>query len=115
MTFDQSIDVYAFGATSLALLSKNAPTELARQPPEAVPLATLSASLVGLQSDIVALIYACIRTDPTKRPRMADVQTLLGRYLLENEHRALVVMDGQAHLLDRKNRKITLNQALLAR
>jgi len=109
VSFDRSIDVYAFGATALALLSKNAPTELARQPPEAVPLATLSANLVGLQSDIVALIHACLRIDPAKRPHMADVQMLLARRLLENEHRALVVMDGQAHSLDRRNRKITLN------
>ena len=40
---------------------------------------------------------------------MAEIEALLSRYLLENEHRALVVMDGQTHQLDRKNRKITLN------
>jgi serine/threonine protein kinase len=109
VSFDQSIDVYAFGATCLALLSRNAPTELACQPPQVVPLATLSACLVGLQSDVVALIHACLRADPAKRPRMDDVQTLLARHLLENEHRALVVMNGQAHFLDWKNRRITLN------
>jgi serine/threonine protein kinase len=109
VSFDRSIDVYAFGATALALLSKNAPKELACQPPQPVPLATLSASLVGLQSDIVAMIHATLRTNPAQRPRMADVQTLLAKHLLENEHRALVVMDGQAHSLDRKNRKIGLN------
>jgi eukaryotic-like serine/threonine-protein kinase len=109
VSFDQSIDVYAFAATSLALLSKNAPTELARQPPQAVSLAILSATLVGLQPEIVALLHACLRTDPAKRPCMADVQALLARCLLEDQHRALVVMDGQAHSLDRRNRKIILN------
>jgi eukaryotic-like serine/threonine-protein kinase len=109
VSFDQSIDVYAFGVTSLALLSKNVPTEMARQPPQAVPLATLGASAPGLQAEIVALIHACLRTDPASRPRMADVEIMLARRLLHNQHRALVVIDGQVHSLDRKNRKITLN------
>lgn len=109
VSFDQSIDVYAFGVTCLALLGANVPTELAHRPPQAVSLATLSACLVGLTSDLIAMIHACLTTDPSKRPRMIDVQTLLARHLLKNEHRALVVMNGQTHLLDRNNRQIALN------
>jgi serine/threonine protein kinase len=109
VSFDQSIDVYAFGATALALLSKNVPKELVDRPPTAVSLATLGTSLPGLQSDLVALIHACLRADPATRPSMVVAQALLARHLLANEHRALVVMDGQLHSLDRKNRKITLN------
>ena len=66
VSFDRSIDVYAFGATSLALLNGSAPTELARQPPEPVPLTTLRAGLVGLQPDIVALIHACLTTESSQ-------------------------------------------------
>jgi hypothetical protein len=40
---------------------------------------------------------------------MVDVQSSLARHLLKDEHRALVVMNGQTHLLDRHNRKISLN------
>jgi serine/threonine protein kinase len=109
VSFDCSIDVYAFGATALSLISKNAPSELADRPPQAVPLAALTSSLAGVQSDVVALIHACLRVDSTKRPSMADVQALLAKRLLENEHRALVVMNGQLHSLDRKNRRITLS------
>jgi eukaryotic-like serine/threonine-protein kinase len=109
VSFDQSIDVYAFGATALALIGDNPPAELAHQPPQAVPLATLAANMVGVQSDIVTLIHACLRTDPRRRPHMSDVKALLARHLLQNEHRALVVMDGKPHSLDRKNRKIILN------
>jgi serine/threonine protein kinase len=109
VSFDQSIDVYAFGVTCLTLLSATVPTELAHRPPQAVSLATLSASLVGLPSDLIVLIHACLTTDPSKRPRMIDVQALLARHLLRDQHRSLVVMNGQTHLLDRNNRKITLN------
>ena len=57
----------------------------------------------------MVLIHACLATDPSKRPRALDVQALLARHLLRDQHRALVVMNGQAHLLDRNNRKIILN------
>lgn len=109
VSFDQSIDVYAFGVTSLALFGENVPSELASKPPRAVSLATLIASLPRLPSDVVNLLHACLMTDRAERPSMADVQALLARHLLENKHRALVVMNGQAHSLDRKNRKITLS------
>jgi hypothetical protein len=39
---------------------------------------------------------------------MVDIGALLAKYLLKDQHRALVVMNGQAHLLDRNNRKVTL-------
>jgi len=39
---------------------------------------------------------------------MNDVQNVIARRLLENEHRALVVMNGQLHQLDRSKRIISL-------
>jgi len=109
VSFDQFIDVYAFGATAIALLSKNAPRELALRPPQAVPLAHLNASLPGLQADLVSLIHRCLDMNSKNRPPTAEVVGRLARHLLQNEHRALVVMSGQVHQLDRNNRRITLN------
>ncbi len=107
VSFDQSIDVYAFGATALALLTGNAPRELILRPPQQVSPAFLHS--LGLQSDLATVIHGCLSVDPAKRPTMFDVQARLARHLLENEHRALVVMGGQPHHLDRRNRKIVLN------
>jgi serine/threonine protein kinase len=109
VSFNQSIDVYAFGATAAALLGKNPPRELAMQPPQAVSLGALSLSLPGLQADLTSLIHRCLNMIPEERPTMMEVVGHLARYLLQNEHRALVVMDGQVHHLDRKNRRIALN------
>lgn len=109
VSFNTAIDVYAFGATSLALLNKETPRELASFPPQAIPLAQLRPYLPHLQPEIVLAIHRCLNVDPTKRPRMSEIQTLLAKHLLENQHRALVVMDGTAHLLNEKNRKINLN------
>lgn len=109
VTFNQSIDVYAFGATALALMAKSPPRELALQPPQSVSLAQLSLSLPGLQADVIGLVHRCLDLSPTKRPSMVEVESQLARHLLQNEHRALVVMAGQVHHLDKSNRKISLN------
>lgn len=109
ISFDASIDVYAFGATALALLSRSAPKELAQQPPAPISLPALSASLPGVSSPTVALLHSCLDSRSSHRPKMADVQLVLQRQLLENQHKALVVFGGTPHLLDRKNRKINLS------
>jgi hypothetical protein len=40
---------------------------------------------------------------------MIEVQSLLARHLLKDQHRSLVVMTGQTHVLDKSNRKISLD------
>ncbi|TRL30837.1 serine/threonine protein kinase [Methylosinus sporium] len=109
ISFDASIDVYAFGATAVALLSTDAPRELAQQPPRPISLPALSASLPGLSAPTVALVHRCLDRSPANRPKMVEVQSILQQQLLENQHRALVVFDGATHHLDRKNRKISVN------
>lgn len=109
ISFDASIDVYAFGATALALLSTNAPRELAQQPPVPISLPALSASLSGVSAPTVALLHKCLDPRPAQRPRMVEVQSVLQQQLLENQHRALVVFGGTTHHLNRKNRKINVN------
>ncbi|MFK0333898.1 serine/threonine-protein kinase [Rhizobium sp. NPDC090275] len=109
ISFDASIDVYAFGATALALLSTNPPRELAQQPPQPISLPALSAALPGLSPVTTSLVHGCLAGNPARRPSMAEVQTVLQQQLLEDQHRALVVFGGKTHNLDRKNRKINVN------
>jgi len=109
ISFDYSIDVYAFGVTSLALLNDKVPIELCKEPPEPVSLSTMHSSFPGLQPDIISLLHRCLSPERAKRPTMPQIEALLARHLLENEHRAMVVWDGQTKYLDKKNRKITLN------
>ncbi|QRG09983.1 serine/threonine protein kinase (plasmid) [Xanthobacter dioxanivorans] len=109
ISFDASIDAYAFGATALALLSTDAPTELAQQPPQPISLPALSVGLPGLSAPTISLVHRCLAHSPANRPSMAEVQFVLQQQLLENQHRALVVFGGTTHHLDRKNRKINVN------
>lgn len=108
ISFDRSIDVYAFGATALALLTDKPPGELVHQPPRPVSLAAFNSAMTGLPLDIVTMLHSCLESNPAKRPSMAGIQAVLGRHLLANRHRALVIMNGQVYNLDSKTRKVTI-------
>lgn len=109
ISFSRSIDVYAFGVTALALVSSSVPSGLAEQPPRPASAGSIQSVLTGLPVDISAMIGRCLSADPKDRPDMELVQNILARHLLQDEHRALVVMDGRHHHLNKTNRKITLN------
>lgn len=108
VSFNNAIDVYAFGVTALALLNQRVPTELAGMPPRPVSAPALASAFPTVPNEIMATLVSCLDHDPSKRPRMGEVQKIIERRLLENAHRALVVMDGKTHHLDNKRRKITL-------
>ncbi len=109
VSFNNSIDVYAFGVTALALLNQRVPTELGSMPPKPVSVPALISAFPKIPNEIMAVLVSCLDHAPSRRPTMATVQKIIERRLLENEHRALVVMDGNIHHLDSKRRKITLN------
>jgi len=109
ITFDSSIDVYAFGVTCLALLTEKPPLSLRKRPPSQPILAEISASFSGLPSEISDILYQCLATERRDRPSMRTIKNLLEKHLLKDRHRATVVLNGTANTLDCKNRKISLN------
>jgi eukaryotic-like serine/threonine-protein kinase len=111
VSFDKSVDVYAFAVTAVALLKRKLPVEFRKQPPAAISATTLSSTLDGLPEDLISVLHQCLSFDIGARPRMDDVQARLTRHLLYNRHRALVVMSGETNQLDSKSRRITLYAA----
>ncbi|GAB4358080.1 MAG: serine/threonine-protein kinase [Kiloniellaceae bacterium] len=108
INFTKAIDVYAFAATAVALLNAQIPRALAMRPPGSVQISTLASCLKGLPANIVKTIHQCLDPKPENRPSMREVKESISKNLLQNKHRALVVMGSQSHYLDAKNRKISL-------
>lgn len=108
ITFDSSIDVYAYAVTCLALLTDKIPISLTAQPPSRPSWDDFSALFVGIPTQIVEILYRCLaaRSD---RPAMLDVKNLLAKQLLKDRHRATVVLNGVVNTLDCHNKKISLN------
>ncbi|MBB4725244.1 MULTISPECIES: serine/threonine protein kinase [Xanthomonas] len=109
IVFDSSIDVYAFGVTSLALITGALPAELRRRPPGPPDWDDFREFFVGMPEEISRILYRCLAVESGNRPSMSDIRVLLGKYLLKDRHRATVVLNGVVNTLDRSNRRITLN------
>lgn len=95
ISFDNKIDVYAFGVLAIDLLGLNRPDELNYFPPSEVM--TFPALYSALPRTIADIIMACISIDKDKRPSMHDVKKILRKN----------ITTGQAQCLDRYERTTT--------
>lgn len=105
ISFDQSIDVYAFGVVALTLITTNVPGELVPAGlgrPQPLPPGKLSQYLTGIPADVVSVIEKCLSYTPGNRPNMMEVEAVLRRHLLHNRHRALLVLDDKTHEINAK-------------
>lgn len=106
ISFDQSIDVYAFGVAALTLITSNVPVELyspaALGRPQPLPPGKLNPYLAGMPADVISVIEKCLSFNPANRPKMTEVEAVLRRHLLHNRHRALLVLDDKTHEIDAK-------------
>ena len=109
INFNTSVDVYAFSITCLALLSNQPPRSLTLPSPIQPSFADFSTYFKGVKSEIVELLYKCLDVNPTNRPKMSEIRDAIAKYLLNNKHRATVVLGGNIYTLNKKNRKINLN------
>lgn len=97
ISFDQAIDVYAFGVMALTLLTTDVPAALIDRPPKPLPANSLDGKFVGLPPDVVKMIERCVQYDPKMRPSMEEVEDILRRYLLTGQHRGLIVLGNNHH------------------
>lgn len=106
ISFDNKIDVYAFGVLAIDLLGLKHPDELSHFPPsEVMSFPELYSAIPKLIADI---IMACISNDKDQRPSMYDVKKALEKILLKDKHNALVVMKGQQHKISSTSRKANI-------
>jgi serine/threonine protein kinase len=108
ISFSAAIDVYAFGVTALALISPTVPVELMHAPPLPIHELTVGTILQGMPHELVSIINRCLAPVALARPTMAEVTAVLEKYLIENEHRALVILGGKQNRLDANHRALHL-------
>lgn len=107
--FTNAVDTYAFGATALYLATGGLPPELLEQPPQPSPHGYFGQIPLGLATEIAGLLDSCLSARPLDRPPMKQVREALARQILFDRHRALVVYQGKASMLDASNRSVGLN------
>lgn len=107
VNFTAAVDTFAFGATALYMAKRDLPAELTAQPPS-FPQDNFQNNSFNLPVELVQILNACLNTDPAQRPAMAAVRDLVGKYLLADRHKALVVFGNQASYLDHSSRSVSL-------
>ena len=107
ISFDQMIDVYAFGVVALDLLGIEKPDELYEQPP--MPITNIRGLEKILPKDLENAFISCLAYDKEKRPTMSLVRDLIAKYLLKDRHRALFVLNRKKYEINSKNRNVTIN------
>lgn len=108
VSFDQSIDIYAFAVTALMLVCDQLPDELAHWPPLPVESGSLKSLLPNTPIDIVNLLECCFHRTPQGRPKIETIESLLRTHLLKGRHRALLVLGNTTHEIDAKSRSATV-------
>ena len=109
ISFNDAVDVYAYGMTCLALLTDAAPMLIQTFPPPPISKSKYCSFFSPLPDELSSLLHRCVSLTPNERPRMKEVKALLERYLLRNRHKATVVLHNNTHILDSDNRRIKLN------
>jgi serine/threonine protein kinase len=110
VSFTRAVDVYAFGATTLALVLGKLPKELRAHPPKhPSPLTNFSALSLGLPPDVSEILEKCFNVEPERRPGMDEISRVIGLHLLRDRHRALLVSRGRTYVLDHTNRIVQLS------
>ena len=115
VVFTQAIDVYAFGATALFCIEGDLPPELTQIPPQPElwkAKGGFSSLRVKLPPAIAGLLDDCLSTSPTARPPIETVRAAVAKHLLENRHRALLLVNNKPMVLDAASRfvKVTMAQ-----
>ncbi|WP_438397401.1 serine/threonine-protein kinase [Caballeronia sp. DA-9] len=113
ISFDASIDVYAFGVTALALLGAKPPKEILERPPKPVAANALAYLAGDVPSALSTMLEQCLSYVATQRPSMRAIEETLRQHLLKDKHRALVVMGGVTHELHATKRTMKLTYGVI--
>lgn len=106
--FTEAIDTYAFGITAFLLTGNTLPNELVKSPP--VPVAKLfNTKIINISEEIIDILNNTISLDPSQRPLMKEIASLIGNHLLYNKHRATIVSGSEVILINKDNNNIDLS------
>jgi serine/threonine-protein kinase len=111
--FTRAIDVYAFAATALYLARGTLPQEFTSEPPQAETWAMnrgFATIALKMPAPLVALLDACLATEPRARPSISDVRQCIEQHLVHGQHRALLVHNQKATFCDKANSTVTLSK-----
>jgi eukaryotic-like serine/threonine-protein kinase len=112
--FTQAVDVFAFASTILALIRGSLPKDLRAVPPKVpCPAADFHNQIVALPKPVADILNSCFALDPDQRPLVKEVRDILAAHVLQNQHRATLVVSGVVHVLHAGNPAVNVTSGVL--
>lgn len=108
LQFSDAIDVYAFGAIALFLLTNDLPNELKSIPPAPLREDAFDNTLLDPYPLIKKYLVKCLSNAPDDRPKIKEVHEQLTKFLLYNEHQALAVAGVKSHVINKNKKKVSV-------
>jgi eukaryotic-like serine/threonine-protein kinase len=114
--FTPAVDTYALAVTALWLSRGTLPPEFMTSPPQAhawVSKAGFAAVAPALPAPVARLLNQALANSPAARPEMETIRLAIERHLVEGQHRALLVHNGNTHTLHSTQRSVTLAKSAM--
>lgn len=111
ISLEKPIDIYAFGATAIYMVTGALPDVLRSTPPDPhqwISGGGFDTKSISLPSPVVELLDKCISPEPSQRPSAVAVRDGLAAYLLRDRHRATIIFNGARYECSAKSRRIQL-------
>lgn len=104
-----AVDVYAFGATLLAMIRGVLPPQMRSVPP-ALPCsdADFTRQSLAIPDQIALIANSCLSASAVDRPDIAAVRDAIGAELLRDGHRATLVFNSQVYILSSTRRSVVI-------
>lgn len=113
--FTTAIDAFAFGSTILHVVLGGLPACMSGFPSHIGAGVTFAAAPFPMPAELVGLLDSCFHSNPLDRPDICEVRRILAKYILRDRHKALLVANGQEHVLDAKVKSVGIGSALLGK
>ncbi|SDO92177.1 serine/threonine-protein kinase [Aureimonas jatrophae] len=108
--FTEAVDVFSFGVTAYWILNGGSiPADFFKVPPIVPPTSSLFDALaVVSEKSVSVLLDSCLCAEPSNRPAMREVKSLLGDYILKGQHKMLLTYNGQRSTIDINKPNVSL-------
>jgi serine/threonine-protein kinase len=107
--FTQAIDVYAFGVMTGYLVDHELPSLNFNNTRWQILNKSIELKLGFLPTELQSVFLRCLNVDPTLRPEMALVRDVIAKYLLQNKHQAIAILNNEPKFLNKDIKRVNLS------
>jgi serine/threonine-protein kinase len=107
--FTQAIDVYAFGVMAGYLIDHELPALTFDNSRWQILKKSIELKLGFLPSELQSILLECLNIDPTLRPKISLIRDLIAKYLLQNKHQAIAILNNEPKFLNKDIKRVSLS------